>query len=784
MEPTKIGGKPIPARARSQRFACRLAHLVLAAALVAGGAPSAPALDSVGSEMSTPMLGFPDPATAAKQRLLEKTFDSFLRKENLEAWMKRMSARPHHLGSAFDKENAEFIAAQFRSWGYEVEIEEFGVLFPTPKLRLLEMISPEKFSALLEEPPVAGDVTSSNQQEQLPPYNAYSVDGDVTGQLVYVNYGVPRDYELLAERGIDVKGKIVIARYGGSWRGIKPKVAAEHGAIGCLIYSDPRDDGYFEGDVYPQGAFRNANSAQRGSVADLPLYPGDPLTPGVSATRDAERLDLKAAATLTKIPVLPISYGDALPLLRALTNGPVAPEEWRGALPLTYHLGPGPARVHLKLEFHWAQATAYDVIAKMLGSERPDEWILRGNHHDAWVFGADDPLSGTVALMEEARAFAELTKTGWKPRRTIVFAVWDGEEPGLLGSTEWVETHLSVLRKKAVVYLNGDTNGRGFLRPAGSHTLERLVNQVAMDVIDPQKQIPVAQRLRAARLVRGTPEEKKDTRARADLRIAALGSGSDYTPFLQFLGIATLDLRYGGEDGGGSYHSAYDSFDHYRRFGDPEFVYGVTLAQTAGRVLLRLANAEVLPLEFSNFSETLGKYVGELKKLADDSREKTRESNRLIAEHVLTAVSDPTQPYVQPKTEPLPPFLNFAPLDNGLVRLQGAAASYGANLEKLRNHTGALAIESRDQLNALLKNVERSMLLDAGLPRRSWYKHLLYAPGFYTGYGVKTLPGVREAIEGRNWVEAEQQITVAAEMMGRVADQIEQATDRLQQALK
>jgi N-acetylated-alpha-linked acidic dipeptidase len=784
MEPTKLGDKPIPARARSQRFACRLAHLVLVAALAAGGVPPAPALDPAGAEAATPMLGFPNPATATKQRLLEKTFDSFLRKENLEAWMKRMSARPHHLGSAFDKENAEFIAAQFRSWGYEVEIEEFGVLFPTPKLRLLEMISPEKFSALLEEPPVAGDLTSSNQQEQLPPYNAYSVDGDVTGQLVYVNYGVPRDYEQLAERGIDVKGKLVIARYGGSWRGIKPKVAAEHGAIGCLIYSDPRDDGYFEGDVYPQGAFRNANSAQRGSVADLPLYPGDPLTPGVGATRDAERLDLKAAATLTKIPVLPISYGDALPLLRALTNGPVAPEEWRGALPLTYHLGPGPTTVHLKLEFHWAQATAYDVIAKMPGSERPDEWIIRGNHHDAWVFGADDPLSGTVALMEEARAFAELAKTGWKPRRTIVFAVWDGEEPGLLGSTEWVETHLAVLRKKAVVYLNGDTNGRGFLRPAGSHTLERLVNQVAMDVIDPQKQMPVAQRLRAARLVRGTPEEKKDTRARADLRIAALGSGSDYTPFLQFLGIATLDLRYGGEDEGGSYHSAYDSFDHYRRFGDPGFVYGVTLAQTAGRVLLRLANAEVLPFEFSNFSETLGKYVGELKKLADDSREKTRESNRLVAEHVFTAVSDPTQPYVQPKTEPLPPFLNFAPLDNGLVRLQGAAASYGANLEKLRSHAGALAIESRDQLNTLLKDVERTMLLDGGLPRRSWYKHLVYAPGFYTGYGVKTLPGVREAIEGRNWVEAEQQITVAAEMMGRVADQIEQATDRLEQALK
>ncbi|HEY3120664.1 MAG TPA: PA domain-containing protein, partial [Vicinamibacteria bacterium] len=346
------------------------------------------------------LLGF-TAARAAAERRLEARFDALLKADELREWMRRLSARPHELGSAYGRENAEFIASQFRSWGYETAIEEFSVLFPTPTTRALEMVAPTRFQATLSESPLPEDPTSGQTAEQLPVYNAYSIDGDVTGELVYVNYGRPKDYEELDRRGIDVKGRIVIARYGESWRGIKPKVAAEHGAIGCLIYSDPRDDGYFEGDVYPKGAFRNERGAQRGSVADMPLYPGDPLTPGVGATADAKRLPVKEAPTLTKIPVMPISYGDALPLLEALA-GPVAPEAWRGALPITYHLGPGPAKVHLKLAFDWKRVPARDVIAKLPGGERPDEWIIRGNHHDAWVNGASDPISGLVALMEEA----------------------------------------------------------------------------------------------------------------------------------------------------------------------------------------------------------------------------------------------------------------------------------------------------------------------------------------------------------------------------------------------
>ena len=736
-----------------------------------------PAFGQNSSTNDKPLLGF-GRESALHQRALEMQFDSLLNAGNLRAWMKRLTAKPHHLGSAYDKENAEFIAAQFREWGYETEIEEFQVLFPTPKLRVLEMIAPEKYQALLTEPPLAEDSTSSQTAEMLPVYNAYSIDGDVTGELVYVNYGTPKDYETLARYGVDVKGKIVITRYGGCWRGIKPKVAAEHGALGCIIYSDPHEDGYFQGDDYPKGAFRNGQGAQRGSVADMPLYSGDPLTPGIGATKDAKRLPIKDATSLTKIPVLPISFSDAQPLMRAL-EGPVAPEDWRGALPLTYHLGPGPAKVHLKLEFNWDMATLYDVIAKMAGAERPDEWIIRGNHHDAWVFGADDPVSGTVALMEEARAMSELFKSA-RPRRTVVFAVWDGEEPGLLGSTEWVEAHADSLRYKAAVYVNSDNNSRGFLRVGGSHTLEKFMNEVARDVIDPEKKMSVAERLHAYRLVKGSAEDKREAREHSELRLNALGSGSDYTPFLQHLGVASLDIRYGGEGvNEGVYHSAYDSFDHYSRFGDPKFQYGVALAQTAGRAVLRLANADVLPLEFRGFSETVGRYIKEINKLADDLREETREKNRLISEKLFEAASDPAKPFFPPKAESAVPFFNFAALQNALFRLQENTRNYERAMAQVSASGRPLSIEAQKKLDEIFIQSERVLLRAEGLPRRPWYKHLVYAPGFYTGYGVKTLPGVREAVEERHWQEADEQIEVTARALEAFAKEVERAAGEL-----
>jgi len=732
------------------------------------------ALSSLAISQSMPagqrdLMGFSDSSTQS-QRALESKFDSYLRAENLRERMKRLSARPHHVGSAYDKENAEFILSQFKAWGWDAQIEQFDVLFPTPKTRLVEMTAPERFTLKLNEPEVAGDSTSGQQSEQLPTYNAYSIDGDVTAPLVFVNYGVPADYEELAKQGVDVKGKIVIAKYGGSWRGIKPKVAAEHGAVGCIIYSDPRNDGYYQGDVYPKGAWRSENGVQRGSVMDMPVFPGDPLTPGVGATKNAKRLALKDATTLTKIPVLPISYSDALPLLRNL-DGAVVPEQWRGALPITYHFGGNTPTVHMKLAFNWDTKTIYDVIAKMKGSERPDEWIIRGNHHDAWVNGADDPLSGQVAMMEEARAIGELAKTSWRPKRTLVYCAWDGEEEGLLGSTEWVETHADELSQKAVAYINSDTNGRGFLGIGGSHTLEKFMNEVARDIPDPETKMTVWERSRAVEIVNGSPTVRKEAMERSDQRIDALGSGSDYTPFLQHLGIASLNIGFGGEDGGGSYHSIYDSFDHYTRFGDPNFEYGVALAKVGGHAVLRLADAETLPFDFTNFADTISQYVGEVTRLADTMRDDTRTSNQFISSGMLKAVQDPTKTFVVPAVRDDVPYLNFAPLQNALAKLNKSAARF-----KKASAERSLSKNQQEELDAILFKSERALTDPSGLPRRNWFRHQIYAPGFYTGYGVKTLPGIREAIEQRNWKEAAEEIEVVSKTIDGFAAQIDKAT--------
>lgn len=751
----------------------RTAGLTLLGLAASGAIPSIPT-----SAAPRPLIGF-DRANTEKQFALEAQFDALLQKENLREWMKRLTARPHHVGSPFGKEVAEFIAARFTEWGYETRIERFDVLFPTPKTRLLEMTAPESFKAGLVEPPLSEDATSGLTAEQLPGYNAYSIDGDVTGPLVYVNYGVPKDYEVLAERGISVQGKIVIARYGGSWRGIKPKVAAEHGAIGCLIYSDPAEDGYYEGEVYPKGAWRNEHGVQRGSVADLPVQPGDPLTPGIGATETAKRLSLKEATNLTKIPVLPISYADALPLLRAL-GGPVAPEGWRGALPLTYHFGPGPAIVRLRLEFEWPLVPAYDVIGRLPGAECPDQWVLRGNHHDAWVFGAEDPISGTVALMEEARAIGALVKAGWKPKRTILFAAWDAEEPGLLGSTEWVEAHEQELRDHGVAYINGDNNSRGFLRAGGSHTLERFVNEIARDVTDPVTHVSVGQRVRAKAIASSGGSERREARDRADWRIHALGSGSDFTPFLQHAGLASLDIRYSGEGEGGSYHSIYDSYDHYTRFVDPDFAYGLALAQTSGRAVLRLANADTLPFEFNNFAETVGRYLSELTRLAEAMREEAQESVRQHQEKSLELAADPSQTFIPPSPKAPVPFLNFAPLQNAVESLRTAAHQFEQQRARMAAEGESLKPEAQRQLDGLLMRMERLLVSENGLPRRPWYKHLLYAPGYYTGYAVKTLPAIREAIEERQWHDVDDQIALVSQALRGFTDHLEQAERLLQ----
>ncbi|HVX50726.1 MAG TPA: M28 family metallopeptidase, partial [Chitinophagaceae bacterium] len=557
-----------------------------------------------------PISGF-TPVSAKTEFTTEQQFDANLSAENIGNTIKELSSRPHNLGSQGSKAVAENILTRLKSYGFDAHIEIFNVLFPTPKTRVLEMTSPTMYKALLKEPALKEDATSG-QDGQLPTYNAWSADGDVTGQLVFVNYGLPDDYEELAKMGIDVKGKIVIAKYGRSWRGIKPKVAYEHGAIGCIIYSDPHDDGYTTGDVYPKGAFKNEYGVQRGSVMDMVIYPGDPLTPGVGATEDAKRLERADAQTILKIPVLPISYHDAQPLLAAL-DGPVAPAGWAGSLPITYHVGPGKATVHLKLEFNWAMVPCYDVIGMIKGAEFPDEWVVRGNHHDAWVNGAGDPISGQAALLEEAKSIGQLVKNGWKPKRTLVYCAWDGEEPALLGSTEWAEQHAGELQQKCVVYINSDGNGRGFLGAGGSHALTGMMDEVAKTVIDPQTGVSVFERGKAAEAVNaGSAAAKKGSLNKKGLELGALGSGSDFSPFLQHLGVPSLDIGYGGEDPGGEYHSIYDSYDDYSRFKDPGFHYGVALSQTAGRAALRMADADILPFNFKDLYIKVDNYVGEL----------------------------------------------------------------------------------------------------------------------------------------------------------------------------
>ncbi|MHB1056399.1 MAG: transferrin receptor-like dimerization domain-containing protein [Rhodanobacter sp.] len=729
------------------------------------------------------MLGF-SPGGAIAQRSLEQRFDAQLDPADLRDWLKQMSSQPNQVGSPHDKANAEFMLAKFREWGWDAHIETFDVLYPTPRKVALELLGPKPYTAMLSEPAVAGDASSAIRAGTLPPYNVYGGDGDVTAELVYANYGMPDDYKELARRGIDVRGRIVITRYGGGWRGLKPKLAQQHGAVGCLIYSDPHEDGYARGDVYPQGGWRPAQGVQRGSVADMQVYPGDPLTPGIGSTAGAKRLALKDAKTLLKIPVLPISYADATPLLQALA-GPVAPAGWRGALPLTYHVGPGPAKVHMTVQSDWNRQPVYDVIAMLKGTTEPDQWIVRGNHHDGWVFGAWDPLAGNVALMAEAKAIGGLVKQGWRPQRTLVYASWDGEEPGLLGSTEWAETHAAELQRKAVLYLNSDTNARGFLGAGGSHSLQHLVNQVADGVTDPETHASVRERLRARLLVDGygkdaKPEAKAIARLAAaggDLPIEALGSGSDYSAFLEHLGIASLDLGFGGEDDdSGIYHSRYDSFDHYVRFGDPGFEYGVALAKVAGHIVLRTADARVLPLRFGDFSRQLDRYVDELHKLADGSRKATEQQHRLLDRHAFALVADPTRPVAPPVRDSDVPAIDLAPLDQAASRLGRSVQAYRTAYDRQAAAGLDLPATQRQQLNRLMAGMEQALTDPAGLPGRAWFKHMIYAPGMLTGYGVKTVPGVREAIEARRWAEASHYAAVTAGVLDRYRTQLDRLT--------
>jgi N-acetylated-alpha-linked acidic dipeptidase len=630
---------------------------------------------------------------------------------------------------------------------------------------------------------VKGDRTSA-LEGALPPYNVYGADGDVTAPLVYVNYGMPDDYKELARYGISVKGKIVIVRYGEGWRGLKPEFAYEHGAVGCLIYSDPKDDGYYNGDSYPKGGWRPADGVQRGSVMNISKYPGDPTTPGYGSVPGAKHLSLKDSASLAKIPVLPISYADATPLLRAL-GGPLAPESWRGALPLTYHLGAGPAQVHLMVQSDWGRKPVYDVVAMLKGATDRDQWVLRGNHHDGWVFGAWDPLAGTIALMGEAKALGALHHQGWKPERTIVYLSWDGEEPMLLGSTEWAETHAKELQQKAVLYVNSDTNARGFLSVAGSHSLQHMVNQVAAGVTDPETGVSLQQRERAVMEVAAAAPKPRSrmqelaglAAAGGDIPLGALGSGSDYTAYIDHLGLATLDVVFGGEDAdAGIYHSRYDSFDHFIRFGDPTFEYEVALAKVAGHIVMRTADAQVLPMRFTDFSSTLDRYIKGLHQEVAAERKAAQEQHKLLDSDAYRLAADPTRPVAPPERLSDVPDVNLVPLDQAAQRLRQSATAYETAYQA--RAAAGLAIPARQlrQINDLMGTMEQRLLDEAGLPGRPWYKNVMQAPGALTGYAPKTIPAVREAIEARDWSQAEQYAATTATVLDAYRAQLDRIT--------
>jgi N-acetylated-alpha-linked acidic dipeptidase len=742
-------------------------------------AQSAP--DSALSSSSQSLLGY-TPRSTATERELEKKFQDTVVAGNIRESMRRLSARPHNVGSAYDKDNAEWILARFKEWGFDAHIENFDVLFPTPKERIVELVAPTKFRAKLQEPAVSVDPTSNQTPEQLPTYNAYSADGDVTAPLVYVNYGNREDYEELDRMGISVKGAIVITRYGSGWRGIKPKVAAEHGAVGCLIYSDPRGDGFVHGDDYPTGGWRPRDGVQRGSVMDTD-YPGDPLTPGVGAVPGAKRLDVKEAKTITRIPVLPISYSDAQPLLAAL-QGQVAPDVWRGGLPITYHVGPGAARVHLKVTSNWDLKPLYDVIATLKGSD-PNQWVIRGNHHDAWVNGADDPISGQSAMLEEARVLGELHKQGWTPKRTIIYCAWDGEEPGLLGSVEWVETHVDDLRKHAVTYVNSDSSSRGYLSVGGTQDLQGVVAGVAHDITDPEKKISVFERTHLHAIIQAKDaEEKGKLRKRDDLVLGDLGDGSDFTSFQDFAGISSLNVGYGGEEEGTQYHSIYDDFYWYTHYADPDFVYERALAQTAGSVVLRLADADLLPFDYTPQADAIAKYESDLEKLLKDKQEEITERNTEILEGAFTATADPHKTFVPPPVDPVPPYMNFAPMKNSIEKMKKSSERYSKALAKFRSATdGAVSPSSLETVNADLLGISRMFLNDKGLPGRPWFKNQIYAPGAYTGYGAKPVAAVREFMDEKKWKEADEQIPMVADVIDHVSAGIDKAGGDLENAV-
>ena len=683
-------------------------------------------LNSLSGAKEKQLLGF-NSKGASDELTLERRLGVALPKRMNEYHL-IMTAEPHHAGTEANIKIGHYYAEKLKEFGFdEVQTSHYEVLLPRPIERSDTLLSPERYELKLVEPPYDEDQDLTKDGVLLP-YNAYAADGDITGEIVFVNYGLPEDYKVLDSLGVSVRGKIVLAKYGRSWRGIKPKIASEHGAIGCLIYSDPEDDGFVQGEVMPKGKWRPEWGVQRGSVMDMPTYPGDPLTPFQAAKGDVKRLPLDKVPTLQKIPVLPISYGDALPILRNI-EGPIAPDSWKGGLAITYHIGPGPAEVRMKLKSDWSLRTIMNVIGILRGSEEPEKIVMVGSHRDAWTFGGRDPISGATVLLETGKLLGDLAKKGYRPKRSIAIASWDGEEYGLIGSVEYGEEFAETLKNNVVVYLNRESYTAGNFSASGVHSLQPFINQLTKDINMPGSQGTVydswKENSNENRLIKHNGYE--------NVRLGALGSGSDYTVFLDHLGIPSINLGFGS--GNGVYHSRYDTHWFFTQYGDPGFVYGIALTDLVAKFLLRVANSTVYPFDYSSTAETIHQYIDEVEKESED---------RNVAKH-----------------------LNFSSLRKSTEILHATSLVLNNQIELLLSNPGANRAMIKE-LNRYLLLAEENFTDNGGLPGRPWFRHQIYAPGFYTGYGVKTLPGVREAIEKGDTREAQKMMVVLEQSLQRV----------------
>ncbi len=686
--------------------------------------------DSAGPSVPEQIFGFRD---TAAENAVESRFLAVPDRKLAEDHLRILTQAPHMAGTPEDKATADYVAQKFREAGLETEIVEYKVWLNYPAEISVDMTRPE---GVTMHGPAREHVNGDPYQDDprvVMPFNGQSPSGDVEAYVVYANYGTPEDFKKLAQMNVDVRGKIVLVRYGQNFRGVKALVAQEHGAAGVLIYSDPYDDGWRKGDKYPKGPWRPDTGVQRGSVGFIFNYPGDPTTPGIASVPslpDEKRSDPEKVGGMPRIPCTPLSYADAWPILEHL-DGPESPREWQGSLPFTYHVGPGPTKVKLHVKQDYQYRTIWDVIGKVRGSEWPDEWVVAGNHRDAWVYGAVDPNSGTAAMLESVHGVGELLKSGWKPKRTMIFGSWDGEEEGLIGSTEWAEQH-DVELSHAVAYFNMDVGVAGQKFGASSvPTLKQFIRDVTKVVPSPKGGTVYDVWLKASQPGNETPGNSGTNfrapaaQARQDAAVGDLGSGSDYTVFLQHLGVPSTDV--GSTGNYGVYHSVFDNYNWFKKFADPDFSYEQQMARVFGLETIRMADADVLPFDYEAYGKEIGNYIEAAKKKAESEfgTDAPRFDAALEAAH----------------------------------KLERAGGKMSGHQKKA---SGDLA-----RLNLTLRDVERALIIPDGLPNRPWFRHAIYAPGQYTGYAAVVIPGVNEAIDKHDLERTKQQLELLTAALER-----------------